>query len=677
MRVKAAAYARFSTDKQSEASIPDQFRLCDRLAERNGFRVVAQFEDAAISGGTTARPGYQAMLSAARRGEFDVIIAEDTSRLWRNMAEQAPRMAELRDLGIHVVCHDLDTRQESSAVLGAVLGAMGEGYRQDIGRRTRRGLEGRARAQKPTGGRAYGYIAASDSASGEREVHPEQAAVVVRIFEMYRDGFSPRAIADRLNVERVPSPGSTWNRKQRRRSGWLSSAIAGDASRGVGILNNEAYAGRIIWNRHRWVRSASDSKRRRCIPNPPSEWITHIDERLRIVPEALWLAVKARQRQQAETIGQRVSEGMARKSAIRTGRGPKFLLSGLLKCADCGSAFVVASATGYACASYVNGGAAACANSTRFRRDHAEQAILDKVKEYAARPDRTAEVLRRVRARLREATRPRPEAQARLATLSMEIDNLVAAVAAGGLRGSSAIAERLRAAEAEREAIQSQAAPAPMATVERLLPDLAARHAAMLENLPALAARDVPKARAVLASHVGVLTVEPMEHEIGFFRQSDHAEVALLQAVGATAKNCGSGGRLWLYLCPGRAARSVPAGLAQAPAPGPQLRGNSLGPTSRSLLRPTHRAPKGAEAGPSDQKGMSSSKSALSAAFRSGVPSFSTTPGFSGSVSSFKPSTSRLVHDSGKKLAQAITASRRCRSSSLIALTMASQHRRT
>jgi len=127
---RAAIYARYSTDKQSEASIPDQIRQCERLAERNDFTVVAKFSDAAISGGTAHRPEYQRLLAGVRRGEFDVIMAEDTSRLWRNLAEQAPRIAELRDLGVDVVCHDLDTRQESSVVLGAVLGAMGEGYRQ-------------------------------------------------------------------------------------------------------------------------------------------------------------------------------------------------------------------------------------------------------------------------------------------------------------------------------------------------------------------------------------------------------------------------------------------------------------------------------------------------------------------------------------------------------------------
>ncbi len=48
--MKAAIYARFSTEKQSEASIDDQLRVCERLAERHGFTVTAKFSDAAISG---------------------------------------------------------------------------------------------------------------------------------------------------------------------------------------------------------------------------------------------------------------------------------------------------------------------------------------------------------------------------------------------------------------------------------------------------------------------------------------------------------------------------------------------------------------------------------------------------------------------------------------------------
>ena len=67
-RCRAALYARYSTDKQSERSIDDQFHVCEDVTKRHGFTVVDRFEDAACSGGTTRRPGYQRMLDAARRG---------------------------------------------------------------------------------------------------------------------------------------------------------------------------------------------------------------------------------------------------------------------------------------------------------------------------------------------------------------------------------------------------------------------------------------------------------------------------------------------------------------------------------------------------------------------------------------------------------------------------------
>src|ERR1700677_4648568 len=96
----AALYARFSSDQQRDASIEDQFRQCERVAESNGLTVVARFEDRGISGGTTERPGYQMLLQAARSGFVKVIIVEDISRLWRNRAEFGARSAELEDLGV-------------------------------------------------------------------------------------------------------------------------------------------------------------------------------------------------------------------------------------------------------------------------------------------------------------------------------------------------------------------------------------------------------------------------------------------------------------------------------------------------------------------------------------------------------------------------------------------------
>jgi hypothetical protein len=68
-----------------------QFRVCERIAEREGFNVVARLSDAAISGGTSAR-----------RREFDVIVADDSSRLWRKLSEQWRALKEPQDLAARV-----------------------------------------------------------------------------------------------------------------------------------------------------------------------------------------------------------------------------------------------------------------------------------------------------------------------------------------------------------------------------------------------------------------------------------------------------------------------------------------------------------------------------------------------------------------------------------------------
>jgi hypothetical protein len=271
---------------------------------------------------------------------------------------------ELADLDVHVVTHDLDTRQESAAVLSAVVGSMAEQYRKEIGRRTRRGLEGVARAGKCAGGRSYGYVPQAQSGTGQIEIHETQAEVVRRIFEMYASGMAPRSIAARLNAEAVPSPGSSWERTVRRKAGWLASAIHGDAKRGTGILNNEAYAGRVVWNRVRWVRSASDSSKRRCVVNPSSEWVVRQEERLRIVSDELWQRVKARQSRMKAAEPAMTVRGTKRKGG--GGKPGKYLFTGLLQCAECGASFVLRNRDYYSCSSHWHG--ANCSNTLNVSR---------------------------------------------------------------------------------------------------------------------------------------------------------------------------------------------------------------------------------------------------------------------------------------------------------------------
>lgn len=523
--MRAALYARFSTDKQ--ASIDDQLRVCRRVASLHGFDVVATFEDAAISGGTASRPGYQALLQSARRHDVDVIVAEDASRLWRNMAEQAPRLAELRDLGVHVVTQDLDTRQESAEWMGAILGTAAQAYRSEIARRTRRGLEGRALKAMPTGGKAYGYR----TQDGRRVVVPEQAAVVVEIFQRFARGESAHSIAIDLNARGVPSPGAAWSRSTRRRGGWHPSAISGDRGRGVGILNNDLYRGLVVWNRCRWVRAASDSRTRRVVVNPESVWVKHADESLRIVTDAAWVAVKRRQDDQAQRIGERIARGIAATKANRTGRQSRYLLSGLLRCAECGSNYVMVNRERYACAGYVNG--RICGNGRHVRRDKLETALLADIQAGLLDPEVIDEMTRTIR----QARRPRKdEAPARIARLEVEVANIVSAIGQGVL--SHALQKRLQDAETELHRLRTAPKPAAVETLLTRLPAMIESH---VKGLVRLAALEPVRARQALqqAIEADLITIRPAEAGRGVVA---HFGLAPLQiAAGAESESVVAG----------------------------------------------------------------------------------------------------------------------------------------
>jgi len=63
--LRAAIYARYSSDNQREASIENQLEICKRYARQQGYSVKAVFEDRALSGASSNRPGYKAMLVQA------------------------------------------------------------------------------------------------------------------------------------------------------------------------------------------------------------------------------------------------------------------------------------------------------------------------------------------------------------------------------------------------------------------------------------------------------------------------------------------------------------------------------------------------------------------------------------------------------------------------------------
>ena len=553
--MRAVLYARYSTKKQREESSEDQFRVCREFAQRSGFMVVGQYDDPEVSGGTADRPRYQAMLAAARQGDFEVIVAEDLSRLWREQAEQWATIKELQDRNIHIcTVSGIDSRQPNFNVIAAVFGAANELGRTDQSYRGKRGGRGNAERGTATGSCPYGYhTTIRPDGTKWLAVDEAEAEVVRRIFRMYAEGMGGKQIAVALNEDRVPSPAKQWKRKSRRTDGlWHPSAIVGDPKKFVGIINNETYAGRFIWNRTTWKRSARNSKKRWRIINPRSEWIERPAPDLRIVDDELWEAVQVRVRATQERTSkarERAAEaiatgkprrnrtgGYASVKSARPGNPAPYLLSGLLKCGTCGSNFIMADGRKYGCATRINCGSAMCSNSIRVSRTDAEELLLASLRDELLNGEYLklwgAEVDREVR-ELRAQPKPGDSVRRQLGEVEAKIGRLVDALASG-LSGSEAVAAQLRVLEVEKASLGAQlealADPTPI-DVTGALRGSAEDFVRLMDELPAHLTDPavVYEARDAVRSWVGDVRIEASEDgPLAFWRLN--AEGLLLKA---------------------------------------------------------------------------------------------------------------------------------------------------
>ena len=207
--LRAVIYARYSSENQREASIEDQIRLCEELAKREGWQVVEIYRDAAMSGSNAFRPGYQSLLAAAKRGQFDVVVAEALDRLSRDQSDIASLYKTLQFAGIAIHTRAEGEVNELNVGLKGTMNAL---FIKDLAQKTHRGQRGRVEAGKAGGGLCFGYDAVrqldarGEPIRGERQINPVQAAVVRRIFTMFADGHSPIDISRALNHDHVPGP---------------------------------------------------------------------------------------------------------------------------------------------------------------------------------------------------------------------------------------------------------------------------------------------------------------------------------------------------------------------------------------------------------------------------------------------------------------------------------------
>ena len=433
--MKVAVYARYSSENQREASIADQFRICRAYVEKQGWHIVEEYSDQAISGASLLRPGIQALITDALRGRFDIVLAEAMDRLSRDQEDIAGLFKRLVFSNIKMVT--LSEGDVTHLHVG-LKGTMNALFLKDLADKVRRGLRGRVEDGKSGGGNSYGYdvVKSLDSRGepirGDRTINQAEAEVVRHIFREYAAGASPKQIATALNRGAVPGPAGRE---------WGFTTVYGSPKRGNGILNNEMYIGRIVWNRQRFVKDPDTGKRVSRL-NPRTDWVIREVPELRIVEQNLWDVVKARQRmvkQNAET---------GEENGIWERRRARYLLSGLTRCGVCGGGFSMISASHVGCSTARNKGT--CSNRMAIKRVALEERVLGALKNKLMDPALFREFCNEF---TREMNRLRIEGRASLEAarseverIDRELDTLLNLILKGGA------AERINAKMVQLEA---------------------------------------------------------------------------------------------------------------------------------------------------------------------------------------------------------------------------------
>lgn len=322
----AGLYFRLSQEdeRQGESlSIDHQRTILRKYAEEHGFQIHDEYIDDGVSGTTFDRPQVQRLLDDAKTGIINTIIVKDLSRFGRNYIEVGQYLDYVfPTFGIRFIAIqdnvDTESRDSNAMEMMPIMNVFNEWHAANTSKKIRAVKRSNALAGIYGAKQAsYGYLKGTDK-KHIPIIDPETAPVVVRIFEMYASGISPKRISEILNEENIPSPAKYsfekfgHKSKNGKYSLWEYSTIHS-------MLDNMIYIGHLPQ-----LRSATVSyKNHKRYKKDESDWVIVYNTHEPIISQELWDKVKQRKKS--------VSQGKKTK----WGYTPP--LSGFVFCADCGS----------------------------------------------------------------------------------------------------------------------------------------------------------------------------------------------------------------------------------------------------------------------------------------------------------------------------------------------------
>lgn len=387
----AAAYARYSTERQNETSIIAQLQAIQAYCAQHDLMLYQhQYIDQAFSGTNTDRPAFQRLLADAEQHLFDAVVIYDISRGSRNLVDWFAfrRQMQLLGIAVHSVTNTLGDLDDPNAFLTEMITA---GLGQHMVLQTRQKSIAGKRVKAAQGLFCGGVAPIGYQIENEHYVIDPYAAPIVRkIFEMYASGASYNDI-----VTAIESTGFRTRNGRR-----LEHSSLHD------ILRNQRYIGRFIWferverHMHRHV-------------GKPGDPITIENAIPRIISDELW-----------ERVQKRMDSKIVRKRGRR-----EYLLSGLLKCGLCGAALagstVVSKNKEYPRYSCIRRYKEHACNLNTLKADIIDKTVADIIREKILNPSMLEEVAQMVIDRYTESKVDLSKLRAEIDASSAKIYRLI------------------------------------------------------------------------------------------------------------------------------------------------------------------------------------------------------------------------------------------------------------
>jgi site-specific DNA recombinase len=216
--LRAAIYTRISNDSEGrELGVARQEKDCRALAEREGMEVVEVYSDNDISAAPSSRkprPGYNRMLVDAEAGRFDAVVAYSTSRLTRRPREIEDFIELNHDFGTQLVTvasgrPDLSTADGRMHL--RLLSGVDSGEAERGAERARRKQQELAEAGRHIGPRPFGWNIEGRGPDQRLTINEAEAAILRECVQRVLAGDGIWKIVNDLNARGVrTSTGKTW-----------------------------------------------------------------------------------------------------------------------------------------------------------------------------------------------------------------------------------------------------------------------------------------------------------------------------------------------------------------------------------------------------------------------------------------------------------------------------------